>query len=207
MKDTIKIKGYHATNRKNYNNIMENGFHISKNKNYKYHWLGDGLYLFQYPKDAESWGKDINNCKEDPIILLVEAEIEEDKFLDLDNPEDMNKLKTFTKMLLDKLYGNNIDNNELHFQNELELISWGLNQYKSVIKIDLVKYTFTNIRTMRSLDYNNFTYSFFGKYKYRNVNNKWNKDNNIRYQYNEVQYCLSSNKSIISKKLYKEKKE
>lgn len=204
MNEILKIKGYHATHRRNYKNIMKkNGFNISKNAKGKYHWLGDGIYLFQYPKDAESWGKDIKNCKSNPITLLVEANIEEDKFLDIDNPEDMDKLKAFTEMLLEEIYGNDIDYSQLNFENELGLISWGLNQYKSVIETDLVKYTFTNKRTKSSLDYNDFTYNFFDKYKHRNIKNKWNKNNNITYPYNEVQYCLSDNKKIMNKELYK----
>lgn len=201
MKDTVEIKGYHATNRKNYKGIIENGFYISKNTKKHYHWLGHGIYLYKYFKDAESWGKDIKNCKDDPIVLLVEASIEESKFLDMDNPEDMDKLKTFTKLLLDDMYGSNIEENELHFENELQLISWGLNQYKSVIDTDLVKYTFTNTRTMRSLNYNDFTYHLFKKYEYRNTKNQKDKDNRIIYKYNEVQYCLSDNTNITNKVL------
>lgn len=200
--DIVTIKGYHATNRRNYEDIIENGFNRSKNMRNKHHWLGNGIYLFQYPKDAESWGKDINNCKSDPVILLVEASVEEDKFLDIDNPENMDKLKVFTEILLDKIYGQDIDGSQLNFENELQLISWALNQYKSVIETDLVKYTFTNIRTMKSLGYNDFTYSLFSKYKYRNTRNRRNKDNRITYPYNEVQYCLSENKNIINKQLY-----
>lgn len=182
---------------------MKNRLYISKNTKNKRHWLGNGIYLFKYPKDAESWGKDIKNCKEDPITLIVEAEMEEQKILDLDNPEDMDKLKAFTEMLLQELYGKDIDNSELHFENELGLISWGLNQYKTVIETDIVKYTFTNIRTMRSLGYNDFTYNFFGKYKYRNTKKQWNKDNRITYVYNEVQYCLSNNENITNKEIHK----
>lgn len=177
---------------------MENGIYISKNTKTKYHWLGNGIYLFQYPKDAESWGKDIRNCKRDPITLLVEAEIEEDKFLDLDNPEDMDKLKTFIRILLEESYYRDIGNDEIHFKNELELVSWGLNQFKSAIEIDLVKYTFTNPRTMGSLAYSDFTDNFFENNRNPKGSFHW-----VRYPYNEVQSCLTDNKNITNKEIYK----
>lgn len=177
---------------------MKNGLNISKNTKTKYHWLGDGIYLFQYPKDAESWGKDIRNCKEDPITLLVEAKVEEDKFLDLDNPEDMDRLKTFIQILFEELYGRDTGNDELNFKNEMELVSWGLNQFKSVIETGLVKYTFTNPRTMGSLGYSNFTDNYFGKNRKPTGQFHW-----VGYPYNEVQSCLSDNKNIINKEIYK----
>lgn len=198
LRDTVKIMGYHATNRKNYESIMKNGLIISENTKNKYHWLGNGIYLFQYPKDAESWGKDIRNCKEDPITLLVESKIEEAKFLDLDNPEDMDRLKTFIQMLFEELYGRDIGNNELHFNNELELVSWGINQFKSVIETDLVKYTFTNPRTMSLFGYNDFTDNYFVKNRKPRGQFHW-----VGYPYNEVQSCLTDNKNITNKEIYK----
>lgn len=198
MGDKIIIKGYHATNGENYSSINEEGFYISKNTRSKYHWLGNGIYLFQYPKDAESWSKDIENCKENPMILLVKAKLKEEEYLDLDNPEDMDKFQAFTQVLLEEIYNKDINKGELRFYSELQLVSWALNQYKSVIAVDLVKYTFSNTRTMNSFGYSTSISKYFQGKEQRDQFS-W-----LRYPYNEVQLCLTSNNSIIDIKRYKE---
>lgn len=197
MSDPIKITGYHATHRKNYESIIMNGLYITKNTDTKFHWLGDGIYLFQYPSDAESWGKDVENCKEDPITLLVEAEVNENKFLDLDNPEDMDRLKLFIEVWLEEAPKQDLGKKTLRFKNELELMSWGLNEFKTVIETDLVKYTFVHSRTRRSLGYSNFTEDYLKKNQKKKSRFDW-----VRFPYNEVQYCLTDNQTITNKEIY-----
>ncbi len=95
------------------------------------------------------------------MILLVKVKVKEEDYLDLDNPEDIDKFQVFTQMLLEEIYNKGIEKGELRFHNELQLASWALNQYKSVIDVDLVKYTFSNTRTMNSFGYNTSISKYF----------------------------------------------
>lgn len=74
---------YHATDRKNVESIMANGFTYNK---YKYHWLGNGVYFFLDKRLAIKWGEDhsvqygaINDCS----IIKVLVEVDDDDLCDM----------------------------------------------------------------------------------------------------------------------------
>jgi hypothetical protein len=55
MNPTIKVYGYHGTNRESASLIIQRGFNISDND---YDWLGTGVYFFQdAPMRAIAWAK------------------------------------------------------------------------------------------------------------------------------------------------------
>lgn len=57
---------------------------------------------------------------------------------------------------------------------------WGLNLYKEDKLIDVIKYTFSNNRTKNVMKYNY---------------------DEMSYNYNEVQICVTRNESIVHKEL------
>ena len=167
--------GFHATSRESANKIIIDEFIINKKRNND--WLGYGIYLFEHKLDAESWAKGTHYCGNDPSIIKCYVEIEEDKFLNLDDPEKMNIYLEYYQEALKLLSKNNLS---LVFKNKNEAMCWGLNIYKEDKSIDAIKYTFKNNRTKNVM-----------KYKYIGMS----------YNYNEVQICVTSNKSIIHKEL------
>ena len=89
----LKFKGFHATSQHNADKIIKDKFIINKNR--KNEWLGYGIYLFRYFIDAKSWATKTYYCKKDPSIIECELEVEENNFLDLDNPEEMNEFQKY----------------------------------------------------------------------------------------------------------------
>lgn len=171
----IKLIGYHATSVDNSNRIITDGFIINKNR--KNDWLGHGIYLFEHKSDARSWATGTHYCKIDPSIIECGVEVEANRFLNLDDPEKMNIYIKYFKRILKILSSENM---YMEFKDDKESMCWGLNIYKEDKLIDVVKYTFLNNRTRNRLGY---------------------KFDGMSYNYNEVQICVTENKSITYKEL------
>lgn len=171
----LEIKGFHATLKENTNSIITEGFNINKERCND--WLGHGIYLFQYKIDADTWANGTHYCKSSPSIIECFVEVEDDKYLDLDNPENLNNYDSYYNDLLNSL---SEGGKSLTFKDKHEARCWGLNIYKKENNIDVIKYTFTNNRTKNAMKYEN---TKFG------------------YKYNEVQICVSRNDIIVDKKL------
>lgn len=90
--------GFHATSKDNVNKINEEGFIINKRRNNE--WLGYGIYMFLYKVDADSWARGTYYCKNNPVIIKCHVEVEEDKYLDLDNPEEKNVYESYYNEIL-----------------------------------------------------------------------------------------------------------
>ncbi len=173
--EKIKFVGFHATSQANVNNIITGEFIINKERNND--WLGHGIYMFLYKIDAESWANETYYCKNNPAIIKCFVEVEDDKYLDLDNPEEKNMYESYYDEVLKLLLENG---KSIVFKNNYEAMCWGLNIYKKDKKIDLIKYTFTNNRTRNAMKYGNVKYG---------------------YKYNEIQMCASRNEIIFKKEI------
>lgn len=171
----LNFIGFHATLKDNVNSIIKDGFIINKHRNNE--WLGYGIYLFLYKADAESWAKGTHYCKDNPAIIKCQTEVEQHRYLDLDDPENMNKYNQYYKRTLSLLSENK---KSIIFKNKHEAMCWGLNIYKTDNNIDLIKYTFENNRTRNKMKY------------------EYNKNG---YNYNEVQLCISRNEIILKKEV------
>mgnify|MGYP000885822097 FL=1 len=167
--------GFHATSKDNVNKINEEGFIINKRRNNE--WLGYGIYMFLYKVDADSWARGTYYCKNNPVIIKCHVEVEEDKYLDLDNPEEKNVYESYYNEILSLMTKNG---KSITFKNKYEAMCWGLNIYKKDKEIDLIKYTFKNKRTKNIMGYGNTEYG---------------------YEYNEVQMCASRNEVIVKKEI------
>jgi len=102
----LNLKGFHATSEYNANKIIKEKFIVNTKRNNE--WLGHGIYFFKYKVDAQSWGEQTYYCKPIPAIIECELEVEEDRFLDLDNPEKKNCFETYFEEVLSELTLNNI---------------------------------------------------------------------------------------------------
>lgn len=173
--EKLKIIGFHATSKDNFNKINREGFTINKKRNNE--WLGHGIYMFLYKADADSWAKGTYYCRKNPAIVKCFVEVTEDKYLDLDNPEEKNNYECYYTEVLKALSENG---KSIVFKDKHEAMCWGLNIYKMDKKIDLIKYTFANNRTKNVMRY--------GINKYG-------------YKYNEVQMCASRKEIIVKKEI------
>lgn len=163
--------GYHGTSKKSANIILRSEFQVSDGRDD--HWLGTGIYFFQNICDADSWSKQ----KFKPAIIECNLEYEECKFLDLDNPDMLSKTMSIWTDIESEYRANNIS---LSFKSDKHAMCYILNVYKKMNGIELIKYTFPNMRTARK-----------NKYIFLNKG----------YQYNEVQLCCTNNETIKSKRL------
>lgn len=172
---SLEFTGFHATSQKNVNSIVKDGFEINRKKCNE--WLGHGIYLFKYKIDADTWANGTYYCRPNPSVIKCSVEVDEDRYLDLDDPEKLNDYDIYYKKLLKLL---SEENQVIRFKNRYEAMCWGLNFYKKENNIDVVKYTFTNNRTGKIMKY---------------------KNNKFGYKYNEVQICIGRNDIIVKKEL------
>jgi len=171
----IEIIGFHATSQVNVDCIIRDGFIINTKRCNE--WLGYGIYLFKYKVDAESWGQGAYYCRHNPKIIKCYVEVEKERYLDLDDPE---KLNDYFKYYNELLVALSIENKVIEFKTKEEAMCWGLNIYKRIENIDVIKYTFTGNRTKKIMGYTK---------------------NKLGYKYNEVQICISRNDVIVKKEI------
>ena len=80
----LKVDIFHATDAKNVDSIVENGFFPKKNPN---HWLGNGVYFFVDETLAEWWttnpSKKFGNKISSPAIIQCILDLPDDSILDL----------------------------------------------------------------------------------------------------------------------------
>lgn len=88
--------GYHGTSKEASESILKNGFKISKSKNKKYEWLGDGVYFWEDDYYAVQWNiiniekdnKDKNiEVLEDYEIIKSKLKVNKLKLFELSSPE------------------------------------------------------------------------------------------------------------------------
>lgn len=91
----MKIIGYHNTESDNINDIIANGFKSKKNDK---HWLGQGIYFF---KDSATAFRNIDMLTHEKDIKTIAAEItvENEHFLDLDEPQKLNEFRSYFNQL------------------------------------------------------------------------------------------------------------
>ena len=173
--EKLKFIGYHATSQDNVHSILNERFIINRVRTNE--WLGHGIYMFTYKIDADTWANNTYYCKNNPAVIKCFVEVEEEKYLDLDNPTEKNIYESYFDGILKELL--NSDKSVI-FRNEYEAMCWGLNIYKKDKNFDLIKYTFANNRTRNAMKYGNINYG---------------------YSYNEIQMCASKNQVIIKKEI------
>lgn len=109
--DVQKLIGYHSTELKNVEPILNNGFIESKSKNEKVEWLGDGVYFWDGDYYAAQWN--IINCEnnvkhgcdknlEDYAILKAVIKVEKKKIFDISSPEGSCIYRNLKNMLINK---------------------------------------------------------------------------------------------------------
>lgn len=137
------------------NKINKEGFIINKKRNNE--WLAYGIYMFLYKIDADSWTKGTYYCKNNPAIIKYFVEVEEYKYLDLDNPKEKSIYESYYDNILLFMLKND---KSIEFKDKYEAMYWGLNIYKKDKEIDLIKYTFKNKRTKNIIKYGNTKYGY-----------------------------------------------
>jgi len=98
----LQFIGFHGTDVRGANQIEREGFHDSSAES----WLGPGIYFFETQPnfdglEAARWW--VKTYKKYPKWVILEAEINSDKVLDLfGNNEDRRKFGQFKQKLLEK---------------------------------------------------------------------------------------------------------
>ncbi|MEB7719723.1 hypothetical protein [Staphylococcus xylosus] len=88
-----KIIGYHGTSYKAASNIVSNrSFNYSTKSN---EWLGRGIYFYELQSKANWWAKKKTNGR----VLECEINVDDDKLLNLDIPENENLIMNFADEL------------------------------------------------------------------------------------------------------------
>lgn len=94
----ITIIGYHGTEIKNVNNILKEGLSHTQRDD---HWLGQGFYLYKDFALAQWWAKKkFKQNYNQPAVIKVELVVREEKLLDLDTVEGLNRFFREMKRLL-----------------------------------------------------------------------------------------------------------
>ena len=88
----MSLKGYHGTSRENAESILrQQAYHISKGPK---HWLGDGIYFYFNPQDAQKWCEKI-----DGEVLCSTVECNRDECLHLNTEEGRKFLRDGLKLI------------------------------------------------------------------------------------------------------------
>lgn len=98
-------------------------------------WLGDGIYFWQRFEDAVWWPKKYIN----PVILVVDLECEEDKFLDLDDPETRKDFYIYIKDAFEELAALGID---IQTKENVLINGASCNYFKKMNPVELIRYSF-----------------------------------------------------------------
>lgn len=84
MADDISIKGFHGTDEKYVESILNDGFIIKTSDS---HWLGNGIYFFNEVELAKWWATNPSNnfgChSQKPAIIVVKLSCEYDRMFDM----------------------------------------------------------------------------------------------------------------------------
>lgn len=116
------LTGYHATTKDKSQNILKNGFDISKSREENYEWLGDGVYFWEEDYYAVQWNiidleknkknKSMDSLKEYAIIKS-KLKVNKLKLFELSSPEGSMIYNEFKNQLKDKFikegYGEYVD--------------------------------------------------------------------------------------------------
>ena len=131
MSKLFQCPAYHKAG---YENIIKSikwqSFFTSKGE---HHWLGDGVYFWQYFEDAVWWPGDYK----DPVILIADLECEENDFLDLDDIDVRNAFYAFMAAAFEEMAkrGKNIQTNAI-------VNGASCNYFKELFHIELIRYSF-----------------------------------------------------------------
>lgn len=109
------LVGYHATTKDRGQEILKNGFDISKSQNDNYEWLGDGVYFWDDDYYAVQWNiidlekknkdKNIENLNEYTIIKS-DIKVNKLKLFEMSSPEGSYIYNDFKNKLKNKFIEN-----------------------------------------------------------------------------------------------------
>ena len=139
MDDTFEIIAYHKNEASTAaQNIRYQKFFISHDKENKEMWLGDGVYFWELPKDAEQWDRGKYLAE---TILEARITCPTAQFANLDKTDEMQEFQEFCKktkqMMADsKGYGFNFQ------KGKYQVNSFFYNVFKETYDILLIKYSF-----------------------------------------------------------------
>ncbi len=165
MNSYERIPGYHGTTVASGNQILEKGdFFLSEKED---SWLGSGVYFWKSVSDASWWAS--QKCEQSlefpsqPMILEATLCCPKERFMDLDNEEQMQSLVLVSQALYERLRSgpdgydflpqttpspdsHNPEKRQRLFERRLRCFC--CNYYKHFFNIDLMSFTFP------SKDYN-----------------------------------------------------
>ena len=110
----IMLEGFHGTDQKYINEIIDKGFICKKNEE---HWLGNGIYFYADISLAKWWttnpSKKFGSKINDPAIIKCQIEAERKKVLDLRDLSDYIKfVEIYREEFLRMFYSVHIEINE-----------------------------------------------------------------------------------------------
>ena len=104
----MNIVGYHGTTVYNAKEIIKSGFKIEKCKSRNDHWLGIGIYFFTDVSYAHWWA----NMREPGVVLSGNIKCDDNKYLDLDNVQEINKFTDKCRYYKKQYPGKYLDKNQ-----------------------------------------------------------------------------------------------
>lgn len=133
MSDIFQSPAYHKTSSKTaIKSVQWQGFFASEGD---HHWLGDGIYFWQYYRDALWW----DGKYKDPVILIADLICERRLFLDLDNDKEKTLFYEYMEKSARMFALSGFD---FAVSND-EIISGGsCNYFKVKFGIELIRYSF-----------------------------------------------------------------
>lgn len=99
-------------------------------------WLGDGIYFWDDIENAKWWNKDDYS---DGAILSADICCDESRYVDLDDPDQMNRLLTFVDWLIDTA---EMGKTTYVFANKAQARAVYCTMYKNAYAIQLLKNSF-----------------------------------------------------------------
>ena len=113
------LVGYHGTKIENVEQILKNGFKMSKSKENNLEWLGDGIYFWEEDYYAVQWNiidierhnkeKNINSLKEYAIMKSI-IKANKTKIFDISSPEGSIIYQKLKEKLINRLIREGYEN-------------------------------------------------------------------------------------------------
>ncbi len=186
--NNIIIDAYHATDKKNEENIIKFGYDLNKCKNEKEQWLGKGIYFWTSIYYAIEWNyiytygysknvklKNILNKK---TIFIAEIFLEDGKVIDLSSPEGHILFEEFQNIIIQNL--NEEEKKEIIDADDAFWI-YLMNKKGFLDKFDVIIATYP-----------------------KRIKQQYNKKSPRNFQsYNQTQICVKDTKNIISNNIYR----
>ena len=150
MEELLSVLGYHKTRQSYASSIYSSKtFPISTGLKM---WLGDGVYFWDSLDNAIWWNKDLYK---DGVILSARLQCNTGKFIDLDDPNQMEIIVRYAESILSKISKDATVN--IDFKNRIQARAFFCTLFKRENEIKLIKHSFpwltNNAAGFRSVQY------------------------------------------------------